>query len=156
MHIIHLNRKILNQKEVKKIFKSVQNKKILKEKGGYLFNSSLKDSDFYIGIRPVIVEGERTHHYEIELDYEDAYKLTGFFNVDGTLGMLFKPPASKHSITDEFKNQLKSSYEQTAEILVQNGFSEQVRFDWITQKMLGEIGLFEPVPQTLGNLLKRF
>ena len=39
---------------------------------------------------------------------------------------------------------------------VQNRFLEQVRFDWITLKMLGEIGLFEPVPQTLGNLLKRF
>ena len=152
MHKIHLNREILNQKEIKKIFKSIQNKKILKQKGGYLFNSSIRDSDFYIGIIPVLIEGERSHHYDIKLEYEDLYKLTGFFNVDGTIGMLFTPSDKNGIINSEFKKRLRNCYIKTAGLLVQYGFPEQTGFDWITQKILAEIGIFEPVPQTLGHL----
>jgi len=150
---LYLNNKKTTHREFGKVFKSIQNKKILQSKGGYLFKSSINKSEFHMGIIPVIIEGERTHHYDIKLDYEDDYIFSGFFNGNGTLGILFTPPGKKDEISSEFKENLKSVYLETLGVLTQNGISEKMELDWISQKMIGEIDIFHPVPQNIHDLL---
>ncbi len=157
MYSIHLNNKVLRTNEVKKIFKSVQNMKILKKKGGYLFKSSLNKTDFHIGIIPVLIEGERSHHYDIKLDYEDEYEFTGFFNTDGTIGILFSLPKQLNmteniSVKIDFLEKIKIIYTETADLLIKNGLSERMKLDWISRKIIDEADLFEPIPEFLGNL----
>ncbi len=152
---IFLNKKKLSAKATRKIFNSIQNEKIIKEKGGYIFKSSICKSNFHIGIVPSFIEGERTHHYDIELGYEDEYILTGFINIDRTIGFLFTPPGKKESINQDFRDGLKESYSKTAEILIQNGFPPDFRLDWITKKMLEDAKLFLQTPENLDQL-KRF
>lgn len=146
---IYINNEKKTHRETGKILKSVQDIKILKFRGGFLFKSSINEHEFHLGIVPVMIEGERTHHYDIKLDYEDDYIFSGFFNVDGTLGMLFTPPGKKEDITDDFKAGLKKAYAETVNVLVESGLSKEIKLDWISIKMLEEAGLFQPVPQKL-------
>lgn len=87
-----------------------------------------------MGFIPVIIEGQRTHHYDIKLDYEDYYIFSGFFNGNGTLGILFTPPAKKEEISSDFEENLKSVYLQIIGVLVQNGMSDKIELDWIKKK----------------------
>ncbi len=89
-----------------------------------------------MGFIPVIIEGQRTHHYDIKLDYEDYYIFSGFFNGNGTLGILFTPPAKKEEISSDFEENLKSVYLQIIGVLVQNGMSDKIELDWINKKKL--------------------
>lgn len=150
---IYLNNELQSPKSINKIFKSIQNRKILKTRAGFLFKSSINDQNFHIGIRPVIMEGERSHHYDIRLDFENEYVFSGFFNVDGTIGILFTPPGKKEEISSEFKKNLKIVYKNTALILIENGFSENMKLDWISQKIADEIGIFDTSPVKLSDLL---
>jgi hypothetical protein len=150
---IFLNNKLTDPEEINRIFQSIQVKKILEEKGGFLFKSSINDSEFHISIIPVIMDGQRTHHYDIRLDYEDEYILSGFFNIDGSLGMLFTPPGRKDRIEQNFKNRLKNCYRETAIVLLENGFPPDIKLDWVSQKILGEIGIFQTIPRTLSDVL---
>ena len=150
---LYLNNKITTQKEIHKVFKSIQNKKILLSKGGYLYKSSINESEFHMGIIPMIIEGERTHHYDIKLDFEDDYILSGFFNGNGTFGILFTPPGKKEEISSDFKENLKSVSIETLGILVQSGISKTMELDWISKKMLEEIGIFNRIPQTIKDLI---
>lgn len=151
--IIIINNDETKPKDVKKIFKSIRDKKILKLKGGYLFKSTINESQFHLGILPVMIEGERTHHYDIKLDYENEYIFSGFFNLDGTLGILFTPPGKKEDISDNFKSKLKETYIATAETLISHGFPEETKLDWISQKALEEIGIYDPIPSDLKSLI---
>ena len=151
-YTVLLNNDQLPVHEVKKIFKSVQNKRILNAKGGFLFKSSITGSTLHLGILPVLIEGERTHHYDIKLDFQDEYNFTGFFNVDGSLGILFTPPGKKDVITDNFKKGLKEAYYITAEAFIEYGFSKKMELDWISRKMIGEIGIYEEIPGNLKEL----
>ena len=97
----------------------------------------------------MIIEGVRSRHYDIKLDYEDQYIFSGFFNVDGTVGFLFIPPALKEELTEEFKDKIKQNYIDTAKMLRTNGFHPNMKLDWITQQMLSEMGNFNTIPQCL-------
>jgi hypothetical protein len=146
---IHLNNKKVSRREIRKIFTSIQDNKVLKSKGGFLFKSSVNRDEFHLGIIPVIIDGQRTHHYDIKLNYEDIYIFSGFFNSDGTLGILFTPPGKKENITIGFKTELKSAYSKTLSLLVDNGISDKMELDWISRKMIEEIGIFDPIPRYL-------
>ena len=150
-YLIHLNKDILSKKSTKKIFKSLQNAKIVKEKGGFLFKSSISGLHFHIGILPSFIGGERSHHYDIELEYEDEFVFTGFINPNCTIGFLFTPPDKKESISEEYKKQLRKCYILTTHVLIENGFSPDFQLDWITQKLLDEINIFSNIPEKLGQ-----
>jgi len=148
---IYLNNELQTPKAIAKIFKSIQNTKVLKARAGFLFKSSINDCEFHIGLRPVLIEGERSHHYDIVLDFEDEYIFSGFFNVDGTLGILFTPPGKKEEISTEYKDKLRNTYKATAAVLIKNGFSKKMKLDWISQKIMEEIGIFDPIPSDLSG-----
>ncbi len=152
MYEIHLNNEVLSHKKVKKIFRSIQDKKVLKAKGGFLFKSSINETEFHLGILPVLIEGERTHHYDIKLDYIDPYVFSGFFNADGTFGAVFTPPDKKELITEKYKEELKICYIATAQVLISNGVSAEMELDWITKTILEEAALFPEIPAVLGDL----
>lgn len=150
---IYLNREHTTPKEMKRVLKSIQNNRILKEKGGFLFQSSLNDSELHIGIVPFFIDGERTRHYDIELDYADKFQLSGFFNADGTIGMLFKPPENKQDMDSEYKCKIKKCYINTVALLSSCGLSLSMEFDWITKKIMEESKFSDTPPQTVGELV---
>lgn len=150
---VYLNNETITVKELKKVFKSIQDKKVLKLRGGFLFQSSVIDKKFYIGIIPSFIDGERGHHYDIKLDYEDEFKFTGNFNTDGTVGLVFLPTGGKESITDEFRKKLKEVYSKTAGVLINNGIAFDMKLDWITQRILEEVSLYTNIPEKLGELI---
>lgn len=151
--IVYLNNKKSSSKELKKVFKSIQDEKVLKLRGGFLFQSSVTEKRFYIGIIPSFIDGERGHHYDIKLDYEDEFKFSGNFNSDGTIGLVFIPAGGKDSITSEYKKKLKEIYSKTAGVLIYNGISSNMKLDWITQKIIEEISLFKDIPEKLDELI---
>lgn len=125
----------------------------MKARGGFLFKSAVNDEAFHLGIVPVIMGDQRNRHYDIKLDYEDQTVFSGFFNIDGTIGLLFTPPDKKENISDDFKEKLKTAYMNTAEELISMGLSEEMKLDWISCKALEEIGIYDPIPATLEELI---
>lgn len=148
---LYINRDKASPKEMKNVFTSIQNPKVLAEKGGFLFRSSINEKEFHIGIIPNFNYGERGHHYDIELKYTDEFRLTGFFNTDGSLNILFTPPDNKEDITSEYKTKIKSAYRRTAELFITYGFNPDISLDWITQKILEELKTFSPIPKVLSD-----
>ncbi len=151
---ILFNGDIIDNREFSEVLNSVQNSKILTDKGGFLLRSSINSKNFHIGIIPNFVNGERAHHYDIKLDYEDKYRLTGMFNVDNSMNILFTPPDDKSQITDLFKSELKDCYKITAAILVFYGIKGDKKLDWITNKILTEMNMYKAIPNTLKELVE--
>lgn len=151
---IFFDGKLIDHKEFIIVLKSIQNSNILTDKGGFLFRSSMNENNFHIGIIPNFTNGERVHHYDIVLDYEDKYRLTGMFNVDNSLNILFTPPDDKNLITDGFKIKLKNCYKITSAIFIFSGIKSDKPLDWITKKILNEINMFTTVPNTLREIVE--
>lgn len=150
---ISFNGNLIDNKGFRKVLKSIQNSKILTDKGGFLFRSSITEKNYYIGLIPNFINGERSHHYDIVLDCEDRYRLTGFFNADKTLNILFTPPEDKKLITELFKRELKDSYKKTAAIFMFYGIAGEIELDWITKKILTELNMCSSVPDNLSGIL---
>lgn len=151
---IFLDNKAVSSKEFSRIIVSIQKSSVLKQRGGFLFQSCLKETDLYIGIVPSFMEGERGHHYDIKLDYSDDYKFSGNFNADGTLGMVFIPKVEKENIGKEFKTKIKEAFITTLQIFAEHGLSTTMKLDWVTKRIIEEVQLFEPIPDTLGDILQ--
>lgn len=151
---IYLDNKSISNREFKKILDSIQDQNILKLRGGFLFQSCLKDSDLYIGIIPAFMEGERGHHYDIKLDFSDEYKFSGNFNADGTLGMVFFPPTAKEDLSKDYLSKIRESLIRTVSIFIDHGLSRDMKLDWMTQKVIEEVGLFHTIPVVTGELIK--
>ena len=88
---IFLNKKEKNARELKSIIAALSNHDILIEKSGFLFNSSINEDCLCIGILPYFINGERTHHYDIELPENGKCMLRGFINSNAMLAIIFVP-----------------------------------------------------------------
>lgn len=151
---IYLDNRRISNREFMKILGSIQDKNILKLRGGFLFQSCLKESDLYIGIIPAFMEGERGHHYDIKLDYSDEFKFSGNFNADGTLGMVFFPPVAKEELSKEYLSKIKQALIKTISIFIDHGLSRDMKLDWMTQKIIEEVELFDKIPEITGELIQ--
>ena len=68
--------------------------------------------------------------------------------------MLITPPSSKSDIDVKYRSDLTSVLKDTAEILIHNGMNPDIKLDWITNKMLEELNLYDEIPETLSELIK--
>jgi hypothetical protein len=121
--------------------------------GGFLIKSAVSKQQLYIGIIPVLKDGERGRHYDITLGCDDDTTFTGAVNTDLTLTLLLSaPPKEKEALTPALRKRIKEAYIDTASAYLACGFPPDTELDWISRKMLEELGLFTVPPTDLDRL----
>ena len=136
---IYINKVKAGKKLIKSVTAAMSNPKILTEKGGFLFKISYTQNKLYFGIIPSFLGGERTHHYEIEMNHEDEYTLIGGINSSGVMTLLFKPAAQP--LRKEAKSNYYKTFQTFAFFLFNNGYRSSGELDWITRKLLADSGV---------------
>jgi len=151
---IILNGRETSNSEIKSVIFALSDMNILIQKSGYIFNSSILENCLCLGLLPYFIEGERTHHYDIDLPVKGKCVLYGFINSNRSLGILFKPDGDTYNgaflpgIADLFRD----NYIRLARFLINNGFSEDFRLDIATKNILEETKLLPEIPSTVKEL----
>jgi len=150
---VMVNGKTTSPPAFKKIIAAMSNEQILREKGGYLFMVLIRGGCCYLGIKPYQINGERTHHYELDMP-QDEQLLTGFINPNRSLTLLFKttPEKCKNGFTTDEKADFRESFIQFARFLLKNGFPADFEVDSITQDLLVEADIINETTLTVGAL----
>lgn len=151
---LYLNGKAKQQTEINHILNQLSNPNILTQYGGALFKYQNHSEDELLiddfGIIPCIVDGERTHHYDIQLKKETSFTLIGIINANGIFRVVFKP--EEIPLSDDDSKQYKKQFIQLSRFLQNNGFSGSIPLDGITCDLLQEASLFIPSPKELVQL----
>ena len=151
---IFLHNKEKSPGELKSIISALSNRDMLIEKSGYLFNSSINGNCLCIGILPYFVDGQRTHHYEIEIPENGKCVLLGFINSNETLTILFKPQSDTYNkvflpgVAEIFCD----NYVRLARFFLENGFFEDFKLDLVTKNLFEETNMFAEIPRTVKEL----
>ena len=123
---------------------------ILRSCGGYIFTYRVHDNTAYLGVKPSILNGQRSNHYDLKAGSKTKLALIGGINIDGEISLLFKVPEEELSV--ETKSELRALYVRFANLLMQNGYGGGGTLDWISRTILQESAIFSPVPSTILNL----
>jgi hypothetical protein len=151
---ILLNKEKKAPRELKSIMSAMSDRDILIEKSGYLFNSSINDNCLCLGILPYFINGERTHHYDIELPESGKCILLGFINSNALLAILFKPESDTYDngflpgMADVFCD----NYVRLARFFIENGFPGEFELDLVTKCLFDETKMFTDIPGTVKEL----
>jgi len=151
---IFLNKEKKNPGELKSIMSALSDRNILIEKSGYLFNSSINGNCLSIGVLPYFVDGQRTHHYDIELPERGKCILSGFINSNTMLALLFKPESDTYNdgflpgMADVFCD----NYVRLARFFIENGFPGDFELDLVTKCLFEETKMFTDIPATVKEL----
>ena len=152
---IFLNKKEKSTVELKSIISALSDRDMLIEKSGYLFNSSIKGNCLCIGILPYFINGERTHHYDIELPENGKCMLRGFINSNAMLAIIFKPEKDTYANGDFLPGMadiFRDNYVRLARFFIENGFSADFELDLVTKCLFDEIKMFTEIPGTVKEL----
>lgn len=143
-----LNGSLPDRIESRKFAKALSDPASLTSSGGWLFKSRREENAIYIGIVPALSEGQRLHHYDIRVP--EGEHLIGSISANGEISLLFK--AEAESLDTAAMARWKAQYRGFAGVLIQCGYHGEGKLDWITQKIIEESGIFQPVPLTLGEI----
>jgi hypothetical protein len=151
-----LNGKKTRKSIIKQAVSALHNKTIIAEKGGYLFKVHIQNHHLHIGIVPYYINGQRAHHYDIEIT-EHKYTLTGFINSNKSISLLVKLTQEeyKKGLSLEDKTRFHETYIRFALFLLEYGYPESTEIDMVTRMLLKELELSKEIPTTikeLGNL----
>ncbi|MCK4983827.1 MAG: hypothetical protein KAS17_12935 [Victivallaceae bacterium] len=151
---ILLNKEEKNPGELKSIMTAMSDRDILIQKSGFLFNSSINGNCLCIGILPYFINGERTHHYDIELPESGKCILLGFINSNALLTILFKPESDtyKDGFLPGMADIFRDNYVRLARFFIENGFSADFELDLVTKCLFDEIKMFTDIPATVKEL----
>jgi hypothetical protein len=144
---IIINGNTFKKKDLVKMIKAFNNSTILNSYGGYIYTFRIHNNNTYMGIKPSIIDGQRSNHYNLVAGPETKVFLTGGINPNGEISLLFK--ISEKELTNELKFQLKEHYIQFADLLITNKYNGKGNLEWISRKMLEESQLFFPIPNTI-------
>lgn len=133
-------------RERKQFIKALSDSKTLSARGGYLFKSRLTGGELHIGIVPAIADGERLHHYDINIP--EGEHLLGSVSATGEFTVLFKAA----SLDEESREAWKQQYKALAGTLLELGYNGDGQLDWISRKIIEESELFSPIPETLADI----
>jgi len=143
--------------ELKQMFRALEDPEILKEKGGYIFRTALAanptDSEkrkLHFSIKPALLEGERTFHYDLILPESIRWILSGCINSTGEIQLLFKPES--RPLTSEALKGYRKLYSSLASFFLNGGYQGEGVFDMVTQLLIQDAGLFEPTPDNFRAL----
>jgi hypothetical protein len=123
---------------------------ILKSCGGYIFTYRKNKGKVYLGVKPSIIEGQRSNHFDLKAGPETKVFLTGGINTKGEISLLFKLP--EKDLNETIKSELRELYIQFTFLLIKNSYKGHGKFEWITKKILEETNLFFPIPLTIFDL----
>ncbi|MCK5146329.1 hypothetical protein KAR48_06205 [bacterium] len=147
LRCVYINGEKDSKPVIGSVIYALNNKKIIIEKGGFLFKVSISDDCLYFGLVPNFINGERTHHYDIELTVEDEFTLIGSITDDDKYSILFKP--ENRPFTAAVKTTYSDSYVRFARFLYENGYEGRGELDWSTCKIFEEADVFGPEIKSL-------
>lgn len=147
---IIINGRVSKPKTILTMVDAFQNSNLLSSYGGYIFTFRIHNNNKYMGIKPAIIDGQRTNHYDLDAGPETKVFLTGGIKAKGEITLLFK--ISKNNLNGKTKLQLKELYIQFSSLLINNSYQGSGKFDWVTKKIIEESDLFSPVPMTIYDL----
>ena len=123
---------------------------ILRSCGGYVIVYRVRNDTAYLGVKPSILNGQRTNHYDLKAGPDTRVSLIGGINADGEISLLFKIPEPE--LSTDVKSELRQLYARFADLLKRNGYDGPGALDWVTQRILQESEIFSPVPLTILDL----
>lgn len=119
----------------------------LTTRGGALFKAAFTGKGFHLSVLPILVEGERTHHYDILLDKGCTFILIGSINTRGEFRILIKP--SSQPLSEAEQEGYRKSYQALGAFLKKHGLKSRAPLDDISKQVIRETALFDPVPEDL-------
>lgn len=155
---ILLNKEEKSPRELKSIISALSDRDILIAKSGFLFNSSINGNGLCLGVLPYFIDGERTHHYDIELPESGKCILLGFINSNAALTLLFKPEKDTYdngAFLPGMADVFRDNYIRLARFLIENGFFADFELDLVTKCLFDEIKMFEDIPATVKELAEK-
>ncbi len=147
-----LNGKVPKSKTILKMVEAFSNFDILSTYGGYIFTFRIHNNVQYMGIKPAIIEGQRSNHFNLNAGPDTKIFLTGNINPNGEISLLFK--IAKKEMNNKIISELKELYIQFASLLIKNNYQGEGKLEWITKKILEESQLFQPVPMKIYDIKK--
>lgn len=137
-------------RQVRAMVRAIGDARILVEKGGFLLRAAVDGETLALAVIPCIINGARTHHYEMPLPVENAGTLMGGVTAEGAFTLLFRPesvpvpPAQVAAVAD--------TAVQLARFLLEHGYAGPGPLDGVTQGCFAEIAAFAALPSTLADL----
>ena len=126
------------------------NPDMLRPCGGYIVTYREHNGTAYLGVKPSILNGQRSNHYDLRAGPDSRLSLIGGIDARGEISLLFKIPRSGLSV--ETKSELRALYARFADLLIQYEYGGAGILDWTTRKILRESELFSSVPSTIFDL----
>ncbi len=119
------------------------------EKGGFLFKAAFDSNHLALAAVPALIHGERSYHYNLPVEKEDAFTLIGDVNAQGVFTILFKPESLAAAVQQaaEYIERFRSF----AAFLEAAGYTGAGQLDQVTQGVLKSLGVVHP-PETLDAL----
>ena len=145
-----LNGETIKTTQITKMVYAFGNPDILKSCGGYILTYRKQGDILYLGVKPAIIDGQRSNHYDLQSGPDTKIYITGSINPNGELSLLFKIP--KKELSKKNKLKLKELYIQFARLLIENRYEGLGKLDWITKKIIEESKLFSPAPKSIYDL----
>jgi len=144
---IILNGQSASGKILDQAMHALSDSSILVEKGGFLIKATLTDTVTWIDIVPCVINGNRTYHYDMQLEVETEFTLVGSVNANGIITLFFNPkqaPLSDHAVME-----YGLAYTRLSQLLKDAGYTGEGILDWSTQKLLEESGIRKPPPTSI-------
>ena len=129
--------------------RALNDERIVREKAGFLFKASLDGDHLMLAAAPCLISGERTMHYNMHLEKEDAFTLIGAVNAQGIFSILFNPESREQVAARA--GEYVELFRRFAAFLIEGGYTGDGALDEVTQGLLEKLGL-SPAPETLIEL----
>jgi hypothetical protein len=149
------NGKRASEEELRTLVSALSDRNIITEKGGFIFKSRIDGEKFNFGVLPYVIEGERTHHYDIDIG-GSKFNLIGFINSNLSMTILIKLDFEdcKKGLSEEDKKLFVRQYSALAEFLLKYGFPTNFKLDQISGDLLVEAGLAKNNVDRVADLSK--
>lgn len=145
---VSLNGKTGDASIARGLIAALNDERIVREKAGYLLKASFAEDHLMLAVEPALIHGERTMHYNMHLEVENAFTLIGGLNAEGVFTLLCKPDSMEQFAADACR--YVEVCRRFAGFLLDNGYTGEGQVDAVTQGFLKKAG-FSPVPQVLAD-----
>ncbi|MCK4516414.1 MAG: hypothetical protein KAU31_14225 [Spirochaetaceae bacterium] len=145
-----INGETAGVRTISQMVRAFGNPDALRSCGGYIITYRVHNHTAYLGVKPAVLNGQRSNHFDLQAGPETKVFLIGGINADGKISLLFKIPKTELSV--DVQSELRELYFRFANLLMQNGYEGTGTLDWITRKIMQESEIYSPVPSTILDL----
>ncbi len=118
--------------------RALMNPAVLREKGGYLFKASFADRQAFFAVAPYVLDGQRSYHFAMQIEQDDAHTLIGVVDANGAFGFTFKP--DQPEITTAYRLSCLATCRRFARVLIDAGYRGDGVLDDVTKGQLAGWG----------------